>query len=293
MAQNNFGNITNPGSAIGEAIGAMLEREIHRVLRPLAEEYNCTYIKTGLVNKKGRDTKLILKDQSGNGYNIDSVIINNRFQSIVLLESKYIRYKKHNRDKASWICTAHPKLRETYPTLRKSIAVLMGNWSQPSKKLLDSFDVEVFEVSFADICQVLSRHDITFNWGEKERDVAMDSWNKFSHLSSEERSRLAEELIGTIRDELEISIAQALNDSEDNTPQTITGVKVVIKTDNGETHVFVFEALEEAIQLMENFDEQRDLDTSKTPSLPEFAVKPSLVDQEEIEFLEEDVEQEE
>lgn len=289
---SNIKQITNPGSAIGEAIGAMLEREIHRVLQPLADNYYCTYVKTGPTNKKGKNTKLILKDKAGNGYNIDSVIINNRFQPIVLLESKYIRYKKHNRDKASWICTAHPKLRETYPTIRKSVAVLMGNWSLPSKKLLSSFEVDIFEVSFGDICQVLARHDITFNWGEKERDVAMDSWNKFSHLSEQERGQLAEELIAIIKTDLEQSIAQALIDNEESNAKAVAGVKICIKTENGETHIFEFKTLEQALQFMQDFDEQKDLDTSNQPSLPEFAILSSGVEQEEIEFLEEETENE-
>jgi len=66
--------------------------------------------------------KLILTDQDGNDYEVDAVIVNRRFQPLVLLESKYIRYKKHNRDKASWICTAHTKLRAKFPTIRTSIS---------------------------------------------------------------------------------------------------------------------------------------------------------------------------
>ncbi|MGQ9626872.1 MAG: hypothetical protein ACUVV0_08215 [Anaerolineae bacterium] len=142
-------DVANPGSALGEAIGALLEKEIHRILKPLAEENGCIYVTAGPVNPKtGKVTKLILTDGDGNEYNIDSVIINNRFQPLVLVESKYIRYKKHNRDKASWVCTAHTKLRQRYSTVRKSIAVLMGSWSKPSKRLLRSFEVELFVMSF-------------------------------------------------------------------------------------------------------------------------------------------------
>jgi hypothetical protein len=97
-------DVANPGSALGEAIGALLEDEIHRILKPLAETSNCVYIATGPNDPRtGKPTKLILEDGDGNEYNIDSVIINNRFQPLVLVESKYIRYKKHNRDKASWV----------------------------------------------------------------------------------------------------------------------------------------------------------------------------------------------
>jgi hypothetical protein len=164
--------VANPGSALGEAIGALLEDEIHRILRPLAEASNCVYISTGISNASGRATKLILEDSDGNGYNVDSVIINHRFQPLVLIESKYIRYKKHNRDKASWVCTAHTKLRERYSTVRKSIAILMGSWSKPSKRLLQSFEVELFEVTFDDICNVLAEFGINYRWAEKDRAQA-------------------------------------------------------------------------------------------------------------------------
>src|SRR5574341_1015894 len=148
-------NIQNPGSALGEAIGSILESEIHHILAPLAEANGCIYVSTGQNGTTDKSKKLILEDDDGNAYNIDAVIINNRFQPLVLIESKYIRYKKHNRDKASWICTAHTKLRQRYITVRKSIAVLMGSWSRPSTRLLQSFEVELFEIPFDDICEVL------------------------------------------------------------------------------------------------------------------------------------------
>jgi hypothetical protein len=42
--QNILSNdVANPGSALGEAIGALLESEIHRILKPLAEERASSY----------------------------------------------------------------------------------------------------------------------------------------------------------------------------------------------------------------------------------------------------------
>ena len=97
--------VTNPGSAIGELIGSLLEKEIHRIIKPIAEARGFIYIDKGSLNPKtGKHKKLILTDKEGNDYNVDSIIINYRLQPLVLLESKYIRYTKHNRDKASWIC---------------------------------------------------------------------------------------------------------------------------------------------------------------------------------------------
>lgn len=50
--------------------------------------------------------KLLLYDNYGNDYNIDGVITDESMRPIILFESKDIRYKKHNRDKGSWICNA-------------------------------------------------------------------------------------------------------------------------------------------------------------------------------------------
>jgi hypothetical protein len=174
------GTVANPGSTLGEAIGALIERQVNRRLYPIAEEDGFVYVSAGRPNPRtGRPTKLLLKDEAGNKYNIDSVIANARMQPLVLIESKYIRYKKHNRDKGSWICTTHYSLRRTFPTVRKSIAVLAGSWSRSSKAMMESFDVSLFEVGFPKIVETLARYGVDFAWEEKERDRAMAAWQRW------------------------------------------------------------------------------------------------------------------
>jgi len=257
--------VTNPGSALGEAIGALLEAEIHRILKPLAEEKGYIYINTGPVNPRtGRPTRLILTDSDGNEYNVDSVIINNRFQPLVIIESKYIRYKKHNRDKASWICAAHTKLRQHYTTVRKSIAVLMGSWSRPSKRLLQSFEVELFEISFDDICEVLAEYGIDYNWAERDREQAMESWQKFSRLSESQREQIAKKVIEKIKGELQESLRAVLDES---VPRKVRSVTLVIRSNLGETYTYNFANLKQAITFIMSFDEKRDMDTSDAPTV--------------------------
>lgn len=258
-------DVANPGSALGETIGALLEAEIHRILKPLAEESGCIYVTTGPINPRtGRATKLILTDSDGIGFNIDSVIINNRFQPLILIESKYIRYKKHNRDKASWICTAHTKLRQRYSTVRRSMTLLMGSWSEPSKRLLRSFEVELFEISFDDICEALKRRGIDYRWAERDRQQAMESWQKFNELSKGEQEQIAKELISTVEDELRESLQVALDES---VPRELGSVTLVIRSNHGETYRRTFCTLDQVIDFMQSFDEERDMDNSSAPSL--------------------------
>ncbi len=257
----------NPGDALDKALGTLLEGEVHRILKPLAEEKGCIYITAGPANRKtGRRAKLILTDSDGNEYNVDSVIVNSRIQPLVLVESKYIRYKKHNRDKASWICTAHARLRQRYVTVRKSIAVLMGSWSKPSKRLLQSFEVELFEIAFSDICEILTQHGIDYRWAEKDRRKAMEGWQAFCRLPEHVRSQIARSLIAKVENDLRRSLEVALDES---IPRQVRSVSVVVRSNRGETFTYTFADLPQALEFMQTYDERQDMDTSNAPSLLE------------------------
>ena len=89
-------NIQNPGSALGEAIGAEMEKALNIFLTNLVEERGYFFLsKSPTKNKMGKQKKLLMYDNFGTAYNIDSVIANESMQPMILLESKYIRYKKH------------------------------------------------------------------------------------------------------------------------------------------------------------------------------------------------------
>lgn len=255
--------VANPGSALGEAIGSLLEAEIHRLLRPITEECGAIYITTPQQVGAQRK-KLILTDEDGNEYEVDAVIANHRFQPLVLLESKYIRYKKHNRDKASWICTAHTKLRQRFPTIRGSIAVLMGSWSKPSKRLLQSFAVEIFEIPFGRICEVLQQFGINYAWAEKDREAAMKAWEKFNSLGEIERTQIAKQLVGEIAPKLKKALMQALDES---VPRQVSKVSILIKTNLGETFTFIFNSVKQASSFLSNFNVEQFLDISKAPTM--------------------------
>lgn len=244
--------VANPGSTLGEAIGALIEREVNRLLRPMAEENDYVYLSVGLPNPRtGRATKLLLHDTAGNAYNIDSVIANARMQPLILIESKYIRYKKHNRDKGSWICTAHYSLRRTFPTVRKSIAVIAGSWSASSKAMMESFDVSLFEVGFFHIADTLLKYGVNFRWEEKERDKAMAAWMAWSQLSEAQLDLIARELLASIEPYLRQSLLETL---DSDTPRQVREIEIVIETNLGESRRYTFDSISEAIQFLEDFD---------------------------------------
>lgn len=116
--------MANYASALGEAIGHIIEAEVQNVVKESVVDLDC-YVDVGGVRpgiRKGKKTLLV--NDTGNKYQIDTVVEDKAGNPIVLIECKYIRYKKHNRDKASWTCVAHYKIRTTYPTVKKVLQLL-------------------------------------------------------------------------------------------------------------------------------------------------------------------------
>ncbi len=265
MADNEGTAVANPGSTLGEAIGALIEREVNRLLLPIAEENECVFVRVGRPNPRtGRPTKLLLKDAAGNEFNIDSVVANAQMQPLVLVESKYIRYKKHNRYKGSWICTAHYSLRRTYPTIRKSIAVVAGSWSGSSKAMMESFDVTLFEVGFQRIVDTLAQYGVDLSWGEKERHKAMDAWHNWVRLTDAQFAEIARTLLAEIEPQLRESLKATLDTA---VPREVSEVEITIETNLGESRHYTFVSIAEAIEFLEDFDEEVILNDTSGPAL--------------------------
>ncbi|MBN1991976.1 MAG: hypothetical protein JW953_04685 [Anaerolineae bacterium] len=245
-------DIQNPGSALGEAIGAEMEKALNIFLTDLVESQNFYFIsKSPFKNRK----KLLMYDKFGTAYNVDAVIANESMQPVILIESKYIRYKKHNRDKGSWVCTAHPALRRRYASIRSSIAVLAGNWSSSSITMMKSHDINIFLIPFSRICDLLAQHDIDFDWDEKDRESAIVSWQRYLRLSNDQRANIGVEMVNDIKAELEMLV---LNILDDTVERQISKVVLEFHSNLGEVQSYEFEAIPEAIDFL-NQTELKDI----------------------------------
>jgi len=217
----------------------------------IANDHNCHFISKGPKHlDTGKQTKLLLYDNFGTAYNIDAVITDESMQPLILMEYKYIRYKKHNRDKGSWLCTAHNAIRRRYGSVRSSIAVLAGNWSGSSLAMMKSHDVNVFIIPFDTITQLLKEHAIIFDWGEKDREIAHESWRRYSALSGKQKSAIANKMIAVVQVELDAAIAQIL---DNNAKRVIEKITVEVHTNLGEVKCFAFSSIEDALDFLEDF----------------------------------------
>ena len=163
-------------SALGEAVGKLFETAVLETVRSTVED------------RRHSIRPARLRNGTGNIYQIDVVVFDAQDRPVIIIDPKYIRYTKHNRDKGSWLCVAHYNLRKTHHSIRKSIAVLAGRWSAPSRDLIRSFGVEVIEVPFEDMATTLGRHGVEFDWPEAEGErVARASLQRFTNLDDDTR----------------------------------------------------------------------------------------------------------
>lgn len=243
-------------------MGACMEAALARFLEPLVLEHDSRLMVAGAVNPRtGRPTKLLMFDEYGTKYSIDGVILNESNQPLVLLESKYIRYKKHNRDKGSWICHAHGEVRRFYSSIRSSIAVLAGNWSKSSLTMITSHNINVFLIPFERLVEVLAVRGVDFEWGEKDRHLAQEAWRRFSELPAEEISRIGDEIIESVRIPLADLLEKTLSD---DVPREISRVAIEIHSNLGEVKRFEFPSREEALDFLEDFGLDEILDHSSS-----------------------------
>ena len=229
----------NAASAFGQDIGKLFEHAIIAGLQQEVERHNHTVRPETLQNG------------TGNAYQIDAVVFTPAGEPVIIIDPKYIRYSKHNRDKGSWLCVAHYNLRKTFPTIRKSIAVLAGRWSQPSKALIHSFGVEVLEVDFTHMVNVLGAHGIEFDWPERDGGViARPGLTRFRSLSGLERSQIGDELIAGVIGDLRNAIVQVLEADMKSLPSRVSHVEVLLKTDRGEMMLRTYDSISDSIRGM-------------------------------------------
>ncbi|HXG66632.1 MAG TPA: excisionase family DNA-binding protein [Blastocatellia bacterium] len=273
--------IANPGAALGQKIGELIEQEAHRILNPVARSLGYSYIHDNRIDPEtNRRMRLILKDASGNSYNVDALIYkayNEKIYPFVLVESKNLRYTKHNKDKGSWICNAHPNLRRRHSSLRKSIVILAGNWSDSSKEMLQSHGCVLFEIKFQTIVNTLKNHEIHYKWEENEKEKATQALGDWVRLTGEAKTEIARTLLSGIKDELSDALIKIL---EPDKERQVNKIIIDFQTNYGEVLSLTFDSIAEAIERLPNFKEQKNLNDEAFRGTP---VEVKLVEEGDME----------
>ncbi|MXW42432.1 MAG: hypothetical protein F4119_03880 [Acidimicrobiia bacterium] len=240
--------MSNPAAALGQEVGKLFELSIVERLHPQVESRGYEIGPQRMVN--GTD----------NVYQIDAVISDADGQPVMILDPKYIRYKKHNRDKGSWLCVAHYNLRKTYPTIRKTTAVLAGNWSKTSLALIESFGIEVIVQEFSNMVDILHSYKIEFDWAEKDRMTPTKALHAFNALSGDGKADLAHALTDVVMPRLTASVVAVLEDTDKSVQSRVSKVEVLVKTDRHEMLLLQFDSIAKTVSgLVDFMDESADV----------------------------------
>ena len=208
----------NHASALGQAVGKLFETRLIERLRPVVTEREHSIGPQRMIN--GAD----------NIYQIDAVVADAQSRPIIIMDVKYLRYTKHNRDKGSWIFTAHYNLYKTHPSIRKSIAVLIGNWSSPSVSLIKSAGIQVVRRSFEDVVRILEDYGVAFDWPERDSTIPAQAWAKYQNLPDQVLRQIADRLTNGIVDEVARSITDVLDTNTESIAKRVSSVEVILKT---------------------------------------------------------------
>ena len=226
-------------SALGQEVGKLFEWAVMEAVRNEVETRNHSI----------RPAKL--RNGTGNNYQIDAVVFDHRDQPVIIIDPKYIRYTKHNRDKGSWLCTAHYNLRKTHRSIRKSLAVLAGNWSNPSKALIRSFGIETLEVPFDHMADELRIYGVEFDWPESGGEsVARPSLEIFSNLDQDTKAKIGLKMVSGVSDQLRNEVIQVLDTDIASIATRVSEVEVLLKTDQSEMILSSFQSVTDAMKAL-------------------------------------------
>ncbi len=240
----------NPGSTLGQAIGNLFESKLEEILRKVVEN-------SGYVYHSGRDPlpdytgkTLRAKDKNGKFWSIDSAVTDENGHLIILGEMKYIQRAKHATDKGSWICNCHTLLRQTYPTIRASIAMLAGGWTENVREMIRDTGTDIFFVPYEEVVNTFSQKGIAINWTDATSDVASQiAWEAFGHLDEQALDEIKDSIIQKIAEPLKMHVENILNDKQE---RKITKIEINIQTNKGETINVQHSNAEEAQAALKN-----------------------------------------
>ncbi len=236
--------VIHPGSAIGEAIGNLIEERILHAAEEVVTPHDHFV-------RRGR-----MKNGQGSMHQIDVVVEDSGHNPVILIEPKYLRYKKHNWDKASRLWAAHYNLKKAFDTIRMSMAVLAGNWTDTSVKFLENFGVEIHRIPFSTIVTTLSEYNIVYNWNEHDNIAPRTAWSLFEQLEDSEKKDIANTLTSGVISGVKSSIEHIIT-LDPNTPRVINDLEILLRTKQGEFFVKTFDNAPDAIRYLLSLTQDR------------------------------------
>ncbi|MCD6592585.1 hypothetical protein J7L00_00655 [Candidatus Bathyarchaeota archaeon] len=131
------------------------------------------------------------KDKSGIEHEIDFVI-GTKTNPLILIDSKYIKYTKHAREKVNEIFMKLTSIKESYLSVNMLIAVLAGSFTNDALKTLETRGVHVFHIPFKRVAMNLRRFGVIIDWPESDTSTPEATWKRLVSMSESEKDELGD-----------------------------------------------------------------------------------------------------
>lgn len=244
------GEVSNHASALGEAVGGILDDEVFGIVKSISESLGF------VVKSSGRGTKLILVDTDGNDYAIDIGIFDKPLDTpVVIVETKFLRYKKHMRDKGSWITKSHYSLRRSYPSIRMCLSVLGGDWTKGAKNLLKSSGEKIIEIPLSHVISAFGKEGVNLEWSETDRVAPKIAWEAFQKLTHNQKQKIGTDLLSIHKNDIITIVKSTL--TQDMSIVKIKRIELAIELENGRSLVYRFPSEVEFKKFFKNFDPKK------------------------------------
>jgi hypothetical protein len=116
---------------------------------------------------------------------------------------------------------------------------------------MNSFGIELHEIPFEYICEVLNRFGIKFDWEEKNTEIPRRAFSVFERLAPETRLEMGGHLLQPIQRSLIDSVSTTIQIGED-WAKRVNEIELLIRTEQNEYFTSSFNSTREAINYLLN-----------------------------------------
>jgi len=165
---------TDFGRAVGQYIGLLMERALGRLLAPFKP----------LERQRWADSHRL-------EHEIDFVI-GTRKQPLIILDSKYIKGQRHAREKANEIVNMLLAIQESNKSVKLSIAVIAGNFTSGSIRILEDRGIKVFHIPLDVLAGNMRKKGLIIDWADEDRTTSKNTWQVYKNLSEKDLDKIAD-----------------------------------------------------------------------------------------------------
>jgi len=136
----------------------------------------------------------------------------------------------------------------------------MGNWSEPSKKLMESFGVSLVDISFSELVDVLSDYGIAFAWEEKDSLTPRKSMRQWKKLTEAQKLEIGKRILSKDADRIRELVRSAI-EGQDVAVENVQTVELLVKTSQEVYFLKKFQSIKDTISYL--FDLTSDVENIK------------------------------